>query len=69
MAIERERWSVSDLARHYPAVTDVLRDYLEAAEGIPARERDHAELRALPPHLSAGACGGLTPRCSTRPTW
>src|SRR5580765_4967456 len=29
-AIERERWSELDVARHYEEVTDVLRGYLEA---------------------------------------
>ncbi|MEP6686791.1 MAG: hypothetical protein ABJC36_00490 [Gemmatimonadales bacterium] len=53
-AIERERWSTRDVARHYAEVTDVLRDYLEAY-GVPARERTTSELRwALPPGLLAG---------------
>jgi hypothetical protein len=53
-AIERERWSVRDVARHYAEVTDVLRDYLEAY-GVPARERTTSELRwALAPGLLAG---------------
>ena len=38
---------------HYQLVTDTLRDYLEAAEGIPARERTSSELLwALPPRLT-----------------
>jgi hypothetical protein len=54
MAIERERWSASDVARHYAEVTDVLRDYLEAY-GVPARERTTSELRwTLAPRLLAG---------------
>jgi hypothetical protein len=54
VAIERERWSVRDVARHYAEVTDVLRDYLEA-HGVPARERTTSELRwALAPGLLAG---------------
>jgi LPXTG-motif cell wall-anchored protein len=54
MAIERKRWSASDVARHYAEVTDVLRDYLEA-HGVPARERTTSELRwVLAPGLLAG---------------
>jgi hypothetical protein len=51
--IERENWPArGQPARHYSAVTDVLRDYLEAAESVPARERTSAEvLWSLPPHL------------------
>jgi hypothetical protein len=57
-AIERERWSARDVARHYAEVTDALRDYLEAAAGIPARERTTSELRwTLPPHLLDGKAG------------
>ena len=53
-AIERERWSARDVARHYAEVTDVLRDYLEA-HGVPARERTTSELRwVLAPGLLAG---------------
>ncbi len=53
-AIERERWSARDVARHYAEVTDVLRDYLEA-HGVPARERTTSELRwALAPGMLAG---------------
>jgi hypothetical protein len=53
-AIERERWATRDVARHYEAVADVLRDYLEA-HGVPARERTTQELRwVLPPALLAG---------------
>jgi hypothetical protein len=54
-AIEAERWDARDVARHYEAVADALRDYLEAAEALPARERTTAEvLWSLPPRLSAG---------------
>jgi hypothetical protein len=43
------------LAAWYAAVTDVLREYLEAAEGLPARERTSSELLwALPPRLGEG---------------
>jgi LPXTG-motif cell wall-anchored protein len=54
MTIEREHWPAKgEIARHYQAVADVLRDYLEAAEAVPARERTTGEvLWALPPHLS-----------------
>jgi hypothetical protein len=49
--------AVRDVARYYAAITDVLRDYLEA-QGIPARERTTTELRwALPPVLLSGAGG------------
>jgi len=53
-AIEQERWAARDVARHYEAVADALRDYLEA-HGVPARERTTWELRwVLPPALLAG---------------
>lgn len=54
--IEREGWVArGDTARHYELVTDVLRDYLEAAEGVPARERTTTELLwTLPPRLLEG---------------
>jgi hypothetical protein len=52
--IERERWGARDVSRHYEAVTDALRDYLEA-QGVPARERTTSELRwLLPPGLPPG---------------
>jgi hypothetical protein len=53
-AIERARWTaLGEIARHYEAVIDVVREYLEAAEGVPAREQTSSELVwALPPHLS-----------------
>ena len=48
------RWAAREVARHYEAVADALRDYLEA-HGVPARERTTCELRwALPPALLAG---------------
>jgi hypothetical protein len=52
--IERERWPAQgQVARHYEAVVDALRGYLEAAEDLPARERTTEEvLWSLPPHLS-----------------
>ena len=52
--IEREHWPrKGQVARHYELVVDALRDYLESAEGVPARERTSAELLwSLPPHLS-----------------
>lgn len=53
-AIEAEPWAAREVARHYEAVADALRDYLEA-HGVPARERTTWELRwALPPALLAG---------------
>lgn len=57
--IEQAGWSATgDVARHYEAVTDALRDYLEAAAGIPARKRTTTELRwSLPPALLGGARG------------
>jgi len=60
--IERAGWPAQgDVAQHYEAVTDVLRDYLEAAESLPARERTTSELLwALPPHLVER---GLRRRC------
>ena len=64
--IESADWGAAEVERHYTAVTDALRDYLVAAEGIPARERTSGELlTALPPHLAAaelrrGCAGVLT---------
>jgi len=51
--IECAGWGAgAEVARHYEAVADALRDYLEAAEGIPARERTTTELRwSLPARL------------------
>jgi hypothetical protein len=54
-AIDAEGWSARDVARHYELVADALRDYLEAAHGIPARERTTTELLwSLPPGLAEG---------------
>ena len=54
LAIERERWPErGEVPRHYEAVVNVIRDYLDAAGSIPAREQTTGEvLWALPPHLS-----------------
>jgi hypothetical protein len=55
-AIEAEHWAAhGDVARHYEAVADALRDYLEEADGLPARERTTTELLwSLPPRLAEG---------------
>ena len=55
--IERESWADrGNVARHYEAVANALRDYLEGAEDVPARERTTTEvLWSLPPHLLEGA--------------
>lgn len=52
--IEQAGWPArGEVARHYEAAVDVLRDYLEMAQGVPARERTSAELLwALPPNLT-----------------
>ncbi len=54
--IESGRWAVhGDVARHYEAVADALRDYLEAEAGLPARERTTTELLwSLPPRFAEG---------------
>ncbi len=61
-AIERESWpdrGVVDL--QYVAAIDVLRDYLGAAEEIPARERTSSELLwSMPPRLTEGGLRRLT---------
>jgi hypothetical protein len=51
---EREHWPArGEVARHYEAVADALRRYLDEAEAVPAPERTTAELVwALPAHLS-----------------
>ena len=56
VAIEAERWAArGEVARHYEAVADALRDYLEEADGLPARERTTTELLwSLPPRLAEG---------------
>ncbi|MEP7225986.1 MAG: hypothetical protein ABI785_01380 [Gemmatimonadales bacterium] len=53
-AAERERWSSrGNVAAHYEAVAQALRQYLEEAENVAACERTTSELLwALPPHLS-----------------
>lgn len=53
-AIEAERWaSRGEVERHYEAVADALREYLQSAEGIPAPERTTTELLwSLPPRLA-----------------
>jgi hypothetical protein len=55
-AIEAERWAArGEVARHYEAVADALRGYLEKAYGIPARERTTTELVwSLSPRLVEG---------------
>jgi hypothetical protein len=54
--IEASQWAAAgEVARHYEAVADALRDYLAAAAGIPARERTTAELLwMLPAPLADG---------------
>jgi hypothetical protein len=53
--LERSGWpSKGRVDRHYEAAVDVLRNYLEVAESIDARERTTEELVwSLPPHLSS----------------
>ncbi|MFL5493557.1 MAG: hypothetical protein ACJ8DC_04135, partial [Gemmatimonadales bacterium] len=60
--IQRSGWPAQGrVAQHYDAVTDALREYLEAAESLPAGERTTSELLwALPPHLVER---GLRRRC------
>lgn len=60
--LEREgRVALGHVAEHYEGVADVLRDYLEAAEAIPARERTSTELLwALPPRLTDAGLRRLT---------
>jgi hypothetical protein len=55
-AIDGDRWAPrGDVERHYELVADVLRQYLQAAQGIPAPERTTSELLwSLPPRLSEG---------------
>jgi hypothetical protein len=55
-ALERARgFERGDIDEHYAGVTDALRDYLEAAHDIPARERTSSELLwTLPPRLTEG---------------
>jgi hypothetical protein len=60
--IEREAWpDRGAVDRHYGDAIDVLRDYLGAAEEIPARERTSSELLwAMPPRLTEGGLRRLT---------
>lgn len=61
-AVERERWpSRGNVAGHFEAVAQILREYLEGAENVAACERTTTELLwALPPNLSRA---GLRDRC------
>ena len=54
--LERERRPERGaVVEHYEVVADTLRDYLEAAEEVPARERTSTELLwTLPPRLTEG---------------
>ena len=58
--IEGGHWPQrGQVARHYEAIIDVLREYLETTERLPARERTTEELVwALPPHLSDNGLRG-----------
>jgi hypothetical protein len=60
--IEAERWpDRREVVRHYEAVAQVLRRYLEEAHAVGALERTTSELLwALPPQLGRG---GLRERC------
>jgi hypothetical protein len=60
--IEREEWAARGaVERHYEAAVDTLREYLESAEDVPARERTSTELLwALPPRLMDGGLRRLT---------
>jgi hypothetical protein len=60
--IEAERWPAQgEVARHYEAVAQALRRYLEDAHEVGALERTTSELLwAMPPHLGRG---GLRERC------
>lgn len=66
-AIELERWpDRGAVDQHYEAAIDVLRDYLGAAEEIPARERTSSELLwAMPPRLTEGGLRRLTSQVLT----
>jgi hypothetical protein len=54
--IDAEGWAArGEVERLYESVADVLREYLEMAEGIPAPERTTTELLwSLPPRLAEG---------------
>lgn len=60
--VERERWpEQGQVALHYEAVAQVVRQYLESAHDVRALERTTSELLwSLPPHLSRD---GLRDRC------
>ena len=60
--LEAEQWPQhGDVARHYDAVAQILRQYLEEAHDVGALERTTAELLwAIPPHLGRG---GLRDQC------
>jgi hypothetical protein len=55
-AIEAEGWAArGEVGRHYESVAAALREYLAAAEDIPAPERTTTELLwSLPPRLAEG---------------
>ena len=60
--VEAEQWPRhGEVARHYDAVAQILRQYLEEAHNVGALERTTAELLwAIPPHLGRG---GLRDQC------
>ena len=60
--VEAEPWlQHGEVARHYDAVAQILRQYLEEAHDVGALERTTAELLwAIPPHLGRG---GLRDQC------
>ncbi|HEU5040833.1 MAG TPA: hypothetical protein VFT84_08445, partial [Gemmatimonadales bacterium] len=61
LAIERGDAAGESVVQRYEAVADALRDYLETAERIPARERTTTELLwALPPRLTESGLRRLT---------
>ena len=61
LALERSAGGEAPVDAWYAAVADTLRDYLESAEDIPARERTTSELLwTLPPRLSEGGLRRLT---------
>ena len=60
--IEQAQWPArGDVDRHYAAVADTLRRYLEEAHGVPALERTTGELRCALPQILVDA--GLKERC------
>lgn len=60
--VEREHWAQrGEVARHYEAVSEAVRRYLEDVGAVPALERTTGEVVwALPPRLAEG---GLRERC------